>query len=237
MQVNGIGAVLKQIQDNGKQHPIGYFSKKLKDYQRNYCITELECLAIVEAMDYWHHYIYGKKLTIITDHQALKWLRSFKKPNSRLFNWSLRLSQYEFDIKYVPGVTNVEADLLSRNPVLEDNKNTDHIKIVNLLERKEIISLQEKELDKNLQKHNDIIVRTKRDQMKIVVPKSLQLKLLEKCHLNFGHIGKKKMLYLICGNYTWPNMSKDVSIFVDKCAVCQLNKINRSKKYGSYLNL
>ena len=49
----GIGAVLMQEQDTGKLHPIGYFSRKLLDYQKGYDVTELECLAIVEAIEYF----------------------------------------------------------------------------------------------------------------------------------------------------------------------------------------
>ena len=114
----GIGAVLKQIQSDGQLHPVAYFSKKLLKYQTNYDITELECLAIVEAIDYWHHYLYGKKFIIYSDHNSLRWLKSVKKPNSRLFNWSLKLSQYDFNIKYIPGKNNPESDCLSLNPVL-----------------------------------------------------------------------------------------------------------------------
>lgn len=45
----GIGAVLKQKQANGDELLISYFSRKLLKHEDNYAITELECLAIVEA--------------------------------------------------------------------------------------------------------------------------------------------------------------------------------------------
>ena len=48
----GLGAVLKQKQSDGQLHPIGYFSKKLLKYQTNYTVTELECLALIEAIEY-----------------------------------------------------------------------------------------------------------------------------------------------------------------------------------------
>ena len=96
----GIGAVLKQESDEDKQlHPVAYFSKKLLSYQQNYSISELECLAIVESLEYFHHYLYGTKFIVITDHQALKYLHKMKKPNSRLFKWALKLSQYDFTIE------------------------------------------------------------------------------------------------------------------------------------------
>lgn len=47
-----IGAVLKQRDEKDVLHPISYFSKKLLPYQINYSISELECLAVAEALDY-----------------------------------------------------------------------------------------------------------------------------------------------------------------------------------------
>ena len=142
----GIGAVLKQTSDeNNILHPIAYFSKKLLPYQKNYSISELECLAVVEALDYWHHYLYGKKFVVITDHAALQWLNKVKKPNSRLFKWSLKLSQYDFEIKYKPGIQNVEADSLSRSPINLDFHHEDHLKIVNMVSEDEIKRAQQNE--------------------------------------------------------------------------------------------
>ena len=68
----GIGGLVKQEAGDNKNHPVEYFSKKLLPYQKNYSVSELECLAIVEALDFWDHYLYGKKFTVITDHQAFK---------------------------------------------------------------------------------------------------------------------------------------------------------------------
>lgn len=41
----GIGAVLFQKSDNGEENPIAYYSQKLNTCQRNYTVTEKECLA------------------------------------------------------------------------------------------------------------------------------------------------------------------------------------------------
>ena len=194
----GIGAVLKQIQDDNQLHPIGYFSRKLLDYQKNYAITELEALAIVEAIEFWHHYLYPRKFTIFTDHMPLKFIRSIKKPNSRIFKWSLKLSQYDYvEIKYVPGKYNNEPDVLSRYPVLEPSDNTDHLRIVNLIERTELIENQKQfinELPKHCKLENDLIIRQKDKLRKVFVPNLLENKILTKFHIEFGHIGAKKML-------------------------------------------
>ena len=113
----GVGAVLKQRRPNGEELPVGYFSRKLLPYQVNYSVTEIELLAILEAIDAWHFYLCGRHFSIVTDHLPLKGLDKNKKPNTRLYNWAMRLNQYDFTISYRPGAMNEEADYLSRHPV------------------------------------------------------------------------------------------------------------------------
>ena len=232
----GLGAVLKQKQSDGKLRPIAYFSKKLLKYQQNYSATELECLAIVESIEYWHHYLYNKRFFVTTDHNALRWLNSIKKPNSRLFKWSLKLSQYEFEVHYQQGKFNVEADCLSRNPISYISDNKTHLKIVNLIQKQELIDAQQNELQNQLPKkcfmENDLVVKIKNNLHKVYVPENLRKILIKKFHVQFGHIGTKKMMHLISSCYFWSNMTNDIKNFVDKCFICQTCKVRREKLYG-----
>jgi hypothetical protein len=57
--------------------------------ERNYTITELECLAIVWAVRHFRPYLYGMKFTVVTDHNALKWLMTIHGSFSRLVRWLL----------------------------------------------------------------------------------------------------------------------------------------------------
>jgi hypothetical protein len=59
-------------------------------------------------------YLYGKKFTIVTDHKPLTWVFSVKDPSSRLLRWRLKLEEFDYQIVYKPGVTNANADALSR---------------------------------------------------------------------------------------------------------------------------
>ena len=49
-----------------------------------------------------------------------------KDPCSWVTRWKLKLAEYDFDVAYKAGKTNVNADALSRNPIdLEDIENDD----------------------------------------------------------------------------------------------------------------
>ncbi|GFW89038.1 retrovirus-related Pol polyprotein from transposon 17.6 [Trichonephila clavipes] len=108
-----ISCILKQQKLNGNQHPIAFHSRRLRNYEINYTITELECIAIIDSLDKFHCYLHGSHFTVHSDHNALVWLKNFKNPTGRLFRWSLKASMYDFDIKYKKGSTNVEADMLT----------------------------------------------------------------------------------------------------------------------------
>ena len=60
-------------------------------------------------------YLYWKKFLVRTDHAALKFLRNFAENNSCLMCWSLRLSEFNFEIEHVPGSKIKHVDALSRH--------------------------------------------------------------------------------------------------------------------------
>lgn len=114
---HGVGAVLSQVQ-NGSERVITYFSRVLNKAERNYCVTRRELLAIVTSLKSFHHYLYGRKFQIRTDHISLKWLLSFKDLEGQLARWLERLQQYEFEIIHRKGRLHQNARL-SRRPCSE----------------------------------------------------------------------------------------------------------------------
>lgn len=117
--IEGLGAILAQNADDGKEHPIAYISRSLSPAEKNYIITELECLAIVWPVKKLHPYLDGVKFTLVTDHSALQWLFDFKGPNRRLVRWSLELQPFRdyMTIQYRGGKKHANVDPLSRAPM------------------------------------------------------------------------------------------------------------------------
>lgn len=104
-----LGAILSQ-----EGHPICYASRTLNDHEQNYSTIEKELLAVVWATKYFRPYVFGRKFLIETDHKPLQWLFSIKEPNSKLVRWRLKLSEFDYEIKYKKGILNGNADALSR---------------------------------------------------------------------------------------------------------------------------
>ncbi|GFT84234.1 transposon Tf2-6 polyprotein [Trichonephila clavipes] len=108
----GIGAVLQQ-----NQKPIAFASRTLNKAERNYTVTERECLAVIWALNKFKTYFGPLPVKVITDHAALTKLTIGKNLSSRMIRWALKLSEFNIEWEHRPGVQNVVADLLSRNPV------------------------------------------------------------------------------------------------------------------------
>ena len=110
----GIGAVLTQEADNGEEHPIGYYSRKMHPRERRYFATEQEGLDVGNACMHFMPYLLGHPFSVVTDHKALSFLE-LKAPHShRLARWMDILRQFTFSIEYRPGKENSNADALSR---------------------------------------------------------------------------------------------------------------------------
>ena len=116
-----IGAVLSQVQDDGKARPVAYWSHKLNSAQRNYSATERELMAIVEATKHWRQYLHGSPHPVLlrSDHQPLVYLNTKEQLNRRLGRWMEELCDLTFEMGYVKGKDNAAADALSRRADLE----------------------------------------------------------------------------------------------------------------------
>ena len=118
----GIGSVLSHILPNGTERPICYASRTLSKSEHNYPQVEKEALSIVWSVKKFHQYLFGRKFSLVTDHQSLTSIFNPSKEipqtsTSRLARWALFLMQYEYDIVYRSTRKHLNADCLSRLPM------------------------------------------------------------------------------------------------------------------------
>jgi transposase InsO family protein len=132
-----MAATISQPDDNGKLHPVAYYSRKFSDAERNYDIHDKELLAIVAAFKEWRVYLEGPKypVQVLTDHKNLLYFTSTKELNQRQVRWSEELSRYNFQINYRKGSENGKADTLSRRPDYDVDSNTPPQSILRLNEQ------------------------------------------------------------------------------------------------------
>ena len=97
---------------------IAYASRLLKKYERNYPTHDLELAAVVFALKSWQHYLHGGKVQVFTNHKRLKYLFTQKELNMRQRRWLEPVKDYDIEILFHPGKTNVVADALSMKVVL-----------------------------------------------------------------------------------------------------------------------
>ena len=112
----GIGAVLSQVDGEGRERVIAYGSRLLSKAERKYCVTHRELLAVVAFTQQYRPYLLGRKFQLRTDHGSLTWLRNFREPEGQLARWLERLQELDFDIVHRRGKVHTNADALSRLP-------------------------------------------------------------------------------------------------------------------------
>ena len=109
--------------------PVVYASRTLTDTECRYSNIKRELLGVVFGLERLHHYMFGKPITVETDHQPLTsiWKKNIVTSSPRLQRLLLRLAQYDVHIKYLRGKENVIADALSRVTKTEQTDYTDSL--------------------------------------------------------------------------------------------------------------
>lgn len=244
----GVGGVLYQLDDDGNEHPIAFMSRKLNSAQRNYSVTEQECLAAILSLKKFRGYVEGMTFKIVTDHASLKWLMTQKDLSGRLARWSIKLQGFDFTIEHRRGKDNVVPDALSRvhmdelraqldrNPGVAfgglDDAAFEEPDYVAIRTRAETDSERLPDIQVRDQR---IYVRTRhcRDETleghkdwKLWVPSSLTESVINTAHSPplASHSGTGKTIEKLQRTYYWPKMAEQVRVFVRQCATCKETK-------------
>ena len=121
----GLGAVLPQLQDDGKLHPLSYASRGLTALEKNYSVTELETLAVVWAIGHYRAEIVWTQVKIYTDHSAVKAVLGATNLSGKHACWWTKVyanGLQSADIVYCSGKENTNADALLRTPQFQPDQ-------------------------------------------------------------------------------------------------------------------
>ena len=156
----GLGIILWQKQDDGNTKPIAYGSRYLNETEKKYSIGELELLAVVWGLVKFRFYLYGKKVYLYTDNQALEPLikrnRCNKQYSARLTRWFDRLTHFDISIQHIAGSNLKFTDYLSRNPVggATPEENYEEEYVINKLTEHAKLNLKQGRLFADQSKHD-----------------------------------------------------------------------------------
>lgn len=241
----GIGAVLIQMDEDGNEKPIAYMSKKLNSAQRNYSVTERECLAAIEAVKKFRCYLELQEFEIITDHSSLTWLMKQPDLTGRLARWVLKLQGYIFTISHRKGKEHIVPDALSRIPVDEvagieltspeidldsihfsdDDYQTLRRKICESPSSYPDVKIVDKFVYIRVN-HYQGDVEQESSCWKLWVPFKLRDSVIKRAHdLPIScHGGIVKTLELIRRHFFWPGLVRDVRQYIKSCETCKTTK-------------
>ena len=257
-----LGGQLGQRDDEGRLHPVAFYSKKLNGPELNYAIHDKELMAIIEAFREWKHYLSGTtaKVKVYTDHKNLTSFTTTKDLNKRQIRWYEFLSEFNFEIIYRKGSENGRADALSRR---EDLKSPQEVQRAAILRTSDQGTLelgtrqidatwqvkpdkewnqrirQAYEQDEFLKNWETNPALSKEQDMilfnnRYYVPTQLQDELVTEFHEHVlhGHQGTYKTLTRLRRTWDFPKSRQKVQEVIRNCDICNKAKSNRHAPYG-----
>jgi len=241
---HGYGAILLQKgADDQFLHPVYYASGKTAPAEERYTSYELEVLAIVKALKRFRVYLLGISFKIVTDCRAFSQTMTKKDLCVRVARWALLLEEFKYTIEHRPGKNMAHVDALSRNPLpsclvigeceqgLMARLRRAQRKDVDL---REIFEAIKRGMASDYTIKGDILYKEIGDDMRVVVPRAMQMRIIEKAHEQ-GHFGVNKTEALIKTDYYIPNLRSKIERVIRNCVACILAE-RRHGKQECFLN-
>lgn len=251
----GLGAALIQ-----ETKPIAFSSKALTATETRYANIERELLAVVHGLEKFHTYIYGRPITVYSDHKPLEniQLKQLSQAPPRLQRMLMRIQPYEATIVYRPGKEMVYADYLSRIAPRPGPEITfDHcVHTIQISDGQLDKVRHESKEDKTLAALSQQIVHGWPSEAKEVKQKIRQYwsmrdqltvedglvftgnrlivpQSLRKEFLkkiHFSHLGQTKSILRAKESVFWPGMTNDIRSMVEGCDICLRNAKSARKE-------
>jgi RNase H-like domain found in reverse transcriptase len=108
------GGILTQCMEDDTEKPIAFASCKFNSTQRNWATIEKEAFSAIWALHKFKHWVFGRPVTLCTDHNPITYLTESSPKSAKLMRWMLAISEFEVNFKYRAGRLNEAADCVSR---------------------------------------------------------------------------------------------------------------------------
>ncbi|CDF38384.1 unnamed protein product [Chondrus crispus] len=215
------GAALFQTHPDAQRKPIRLFSRTLAAAERNYSVSKKECLAVIWAVQTLRPYPYGEHFIVHTDHASLRWLMNVKDPSGRLIPWRLRLSEFDFEIKYKRGKANSQADALSRLRTAGETVHEIDDEIPCFMSERPTVQWRTRKI------LTRTLCRTAAEFVQVVIPQSLRDGVLGLSHYAklAGHPGGRELYKTLRRYFYWPTMALDCYAVAKNCAACARERV------------
>ena len=105
-----------QQDEDGDFYIISTASRVLRPSEQRSTTCEKELLAIICALQRFRVYIYGRKVILFTDNQAITFLHKCVITSNRVARWMVEIQQFDLEIRHIRGVQNHLAEVFSRSP-------------------------------------------------------------------------------------------------------------------------
>ncbi|GJV40600.1 putative reverse transcriptase domain-containing protein [Tanacetum coccineum] len=223
-----------------------------------YCDASIKGLGAVLMQRDKRHYLYGTKCTVFTDHKSLQHILNQKEWNIRQRRWLELLGDYNCEIRYQPGKTNVVGDALSRKERINPLRVRALVMTIGLNLSKQTLNAQtEARKPENINNEDlgGMLIENLKDLEKLRMEKlepradgtlclngrswlpcygDLRTVIMHESHkLKYSiHPGSDKKYQDMKKLYWWPNMKVDIATYVSKYLTCAKVKVEHQRPSG-----
>lgn len=250
-----VGGTLTQLDANGHDRVIAYYSRRLNSAEENYTSNDRELLGLVYFLKRFRCYLEGSSFEVLTDNKVLQNFLTKKTLSRREARWLDLFAEYNLDkITFVQGSAHVLGDALSRIPktstiqmantsifqaniedALEPHYKTDRFfsKIVNAQQGNYPDDETSRERLKALLPHFEFKQGKLYFENKVCVPRQKIKDILRLAHDSplGGHFSFHKTLSRL-EKFYWPKKFTDIKEYCEGCMTCQQAKDSRTKPFG-----
>jgi hypothetical protein len=238
-----LGAVLEQETQQGVWQPLGFYSRKLRQPERNYSAFDRELLAVHQAIVHFREFLEGRDFHVLTDHKPLTTAMSSTSPTSlarRRRQWQY-ISEFTTDVRHLAGATNVVADAFSRlgstEVVAAVREDSIEIRLAEAQARcmdcKRWSEPGTRPLGCPFTAEKcegvNLLGLKEKECFRVLVPPDMRREIVQQIH-ELAHCGKKPTTRIIKAAYIWPNMTADIHTWVAACLACQRAKISKHNR-------